>query len=141
MEKEKRKKYVRIDHETGSNEIFAIFEEIEREAESGVENLLEDLHTEFMTEEEIPETNEDIHQLLTPEAVFHVESESSERELSTKKNLKAKIAELKWKQQPKFIKTRKCNLEEKILLNLPENFNPLKIYEATTDFSELVLYM
>ena len=48
---------------------------------------------------------------------------------------------MKWKQQPKFVKTRKCNLEARILLNLPENSNALKIYEATTDFSELVKYM
>ena len=45
MEKEKRKRYARIDRETGSNEIFSIFEEMESEAESDVENLLEDLDT------------------------------------------------------------------------------------------------
>ena len=106
-----------------------------------MENLLEDSDTEFIAEEEIPDTNEDTHQLLTPEAVVHVESESNESEPPPKKKLKAKIAELKWKRQPKFIKTRKCNLEAKILLNLPENSNPLKIYEATTDFSELVQYI
>ena len=55
--------------------------------------------------------------------------------------MKPKIAELKWKQQPKFIKTRKCNLEAKVLLNLPENSNLLKIYEATTDFNELVQHI
>ena len=55
--------------------------------------------------------------------------------------MKENIAELKWKQQPKFVKTRKCNLKTKILLNLPENSHPLKIYEATTDFNELVQYI
>ena len=80
-----------------------------------VENLLEDSDTEFIAEEEIPDTNEDTHQLLTSEAVVHVESESNESEPPPKKKLKAKIAELKWKRQPKFIKTRKCNLEGKIL--------------------------
>ena len=74
MEKEKRKRYVRVDRETGSNKIFAIFEEIESEAESHVENHLEDWETEFMAEEEIPDKNEDTHQLFTPEAVVHVES-------------------------------------------------------------------
>ena len=61
MEKEKRKRYVRIDHETGSNEIFAIFEEIRSEAESDVENLSEDSDTEFIAEEEIPDTNKETH--------------------------------------------------------------------------------
>ena len=78
---------------------------------------------------------------MTPEAVVHIQSESNENEPPPKKKLKAKVAELKWKGQPKLIKTRKCNLEANILLNLPENSNPLKIYEATTDFSELVQYI
>ena len=78
MEKEKRKRYVRIDRQTGSNEIFVSFEEIGNEAESDVENLLEDSDTEFIAEEEIPDTNEDNHQLLTLGAVVHVESESNE---------------------------------------------------------------
>ena len=141
MEKEKRKRYVRIDRETSSNEIFAIFEEIESEPENDRENLLEDLDTEFITEEEIPDTNEDIHQLLTPEAIVHVESKSNKSEPPPKKKLKAKTAELKWKRQPKFIMTRNCNLEANILLNLPEKSDPLKIYEATTDFNELVQYI
>ena len=98
MEKEKRKRYVRIDRETGSKKFFAIFEEIETEAVSDVENLLEDSDTELIAEEEIPDTNEDIHQLLTTEAVVHVESESNESEPPQKKKLKAKIAEVKWKQ-------------------------------------------
>ena len=106
MEKEKRKRYVLIDRETSSNEIFAIFEEIESEAESDVENLLEELDTEFIAEGEIIDTNEDTHQLLTPEAVVHVETESNESEPPPKKKLKPKIAELKWKRQPRFIKTR-----------------------------------
>ena len=55
--------------------------------------------------------------------------------------MKANIAELKWKRQPKFVKTKKCNLEANILLNIPENSNPLKIYKVTTDFSELVQYI
>ena len=80
MEKEKRKRYVCIDRETGSNEIFAIFEEIKSEAESDVQNLLEDLNTKFIAEEEIPNTNEGTHQPLTPEAVAHTESESNESE-------------------------------------------------------------
>ena len=74
---------------------------------------------------------------LTPEAVADIKSESNERGTTTKE----KNAEMKWKRQLKFRKTKKCNLETKILLNFPENFNPFKIYEATTDFSELVQYI
>ena len=72
--KGKKKRYVRIDRETGSDENFVILGEIESKAESNMENLLEDSGTEFIAEEEIPDTNEDTHQLLTPEAVVHVEA-------------------------------------------------------------------
>ena len=123
MKKEKGKRYVDIDRETGSNETFAIFEEIESEAKSDVENLLEDSDTEFIAEEEIPDTNDETHQLLTPEANVNLESENNESEQPPKKKLKAKIAELKCKRQPKFIKARNCNLVAKTLLNLPENSN------------------
>ena len=58
MEKEKRTRYVRIDHETDSNEIFTIFEEIELKAGSDMEKLLEDSNSEFIAEEEILDTNE-----------------------------------------------------------------------------------
>ena len=141
MAKVKKNRYVRINRETGSNEIFAFLEEIESDAESDVENLLEDSDTKFITEEEIRNTNENTHQLLTPKAVVHVKSESNESEPQPKKKFKAKISELKWKGQSRFIKTRKCNLEVTILLNLPENFNVLKIYEVTTDFNELVQFI
>ena len=72
--KGKKKRYVRINRETGSDENFVILGEIESKAESDMENLLEDSGTEFIAEEEIPDTNEDTHQLLTPEAVVHVEA-------------------------------------------------------------------
>ena len=46
--------------------------------------------TQFIAEEEILDTNEDTHQLLTPGAVVHVESESNESEPPPNKKLKAK---------------------------------------------------
>ena len=141
MEWKKRKRYVHIDCETGSKEIFAIFEEIESKAESDVENLLEDSNAKFIAEKENPDKNEDTYWLLKPRTVVYVESESNQIERSQKKKLKLKIGELKWKRQPKFIKTRRCSSEVKILLNLPENSNPLKIYDVTTDFIESVQYI
>ena len=136
MEKEKRK--IHIERETSSNESIAIFEEIESEAKRDVENFLEDSETKFIVEEEFPDLIEDTHQFLKQQAVFHIESKSNESEPSPKKKLKVKIPELKWKRQSKFIKERKCNLEAKTSLNLPENSNPLKTYEATADLNELV---
>ena len=75
-----RKIYVPIDRETGSNEIFVIFEGIESEDESDVENLLKESDTYFITEEDIPDTNEDTHQILTPKTTAYIENKSNESE-------------------------------------------------------------
>ena len=42
--------YIHIDCETGSNEIFAIFDKIESESGGDIENLLEDSDTEYIAE-------------------------------------------------------------------------------------------
>ena len=54
------------------------------------------------------------------------------------KKLKKKVAELKWKRTSKFIKAKKCTLEANVLLDIPENANPLLIFEGTTNLNELV---
>ena len=45
MERNNRKKYIHIDRETGSNEIYAMFDE--SNTESDTENLLEDSDAEM----------------------------------------------------------------------------------------------
>ena len=50
MENNNIKKYIHIDCETGVNEIFARLEEIVRDKESEVDNLLEDFDAEFVSE-------------------------------------------------------------------------------------------
>ena len=54
MERNNRKKYIHIDRETGSSEIFAMLEKTEIEIESDTENLLEYSGTEYLTEGPIP---------------------------------------------------------------------------------------
>ena len=75
MERNNRKKYIHIDPETGSNEIFAMLDKIKSATESDIENLLEDSDTECIAVEPIPNNIEGSHQLLTPEATVHVEGE------------------------------------------------------------------
>ena len=50
MERNNRKKYIHIDRETGSNEMFGMLDKIESETESDIENLLEDSDTEYIAE-------------------------------------------------------------------------------------------
>ena len=72
VERNNRKKY-HIDGKTDSNEVFAMFDKIESETESDIENLLEDSGTEYIVEEPISDNKEESHQLLTPEATVPVE--------------------------------------------------------------------
>ena len=58
MERNNRKKYIHIDRETGSNEIYAMLDEIESDTESDIENLLEDSDTEYISEKSIPDNKE-----------------------------------------------------------------------------------
>ena len=55
MERNNRKKYIHIDRETDSNEIFSMSDKIESETESDTENFLEDSDMEYIAEEPIPE--------------------------------------------------------------------------------------
>ena len=98
MERNNRKKYINIDCETGSNEIFAMLDQTENETDSDIENLLEDSDTEYIAEQPIPDNKEEIHQLLTSEATVHVEDEVLDIDEPTAKKHKKKAAELKWKQ-------------------------------------------
>ena len=68
LQRNNRKKYIHIDWKTGSNEIYAMLDEIESDTESGIENLLEDSDTEYISEEPIPHNKEESHHVLTPEA-------------------------------------------------------------------------
>ena len=88
MERNNRKKYIHIDRETGSNEIYAMLDEIESDTESDIENLLEDSNTQCISEEPIPNNKEESHRVLTPEATVHVENGSLDVEEPLSKKLK-----------------------------------------------------
>ena len=95
LERNNRKKYIHIDRETGSNEIYVMLDEIESDTESDIENLLEDSDTEYISEEPIPENKRESHSVLTPEPTVHVENESLDVEEPPSKKLKKKITALK----------------------------------------------
>ena len=137
MERNSRKKYIHIDRETGSNEIYAMLDEIESDTESDIENLLEDYDTEHISEEPIPDNKEESHRVLTPEATVNVENESFDVEEPPSKKLKKKITALKWKRKSKFIKAKRITSEVNVLLDM-ENANPLQIFESTMKLNELV---
>ena len=91
MQRNNRKKYIHNVCETGSNEIFAMLDKIESEAESDIENLLEDSSTEYIAEEPILDNKEESHQLLTPGATVHVEGDVLDIDGSPAKKLKKEV--------------------------------------------------
>ena len=141
MEKNNRKKYIHIDRETGSNEIFAMLDKIESETESDTESYLEDSDTEYIADEPIPDNKEESHQHLTPEATLHVEGEVLDIDEPTVKKLKKKVGELKWKRTSKFVKSKNCTPEANVLIDIPENANQLLMFEGTTNLNKPVKYV
>ena len=141
MKRNNRKRYVHIDRETGSNEIFALLDKTESETESDIENLLKDSDTEYIAEELILDNKEESHQILTPERTVYAEGEVLDIDDPPAVKLKKKVAELKVKITSKFVKAKQCTLEASALLVIPENTNPLLIFEGTTNLIELVKHI
>ena len=141
MERNNRKKYIHIGRETGSNEIFAMLEKTESETESDTEHIFEDFDTEYTADEPIRANKEESHHLVTSEAAVHAEGEILDIDEPWAKELKKKIAELKWKRATKFVKAKKFKLEANVLLEFPENANPLLIFEETANLNELVKHI
>ena len=139
MELNNKKKYVQIDRVTSSNKIFAMLVEIDSDNESDIDNYLEDSNIEDAVEEPVPETQEDSHNILTPEANIHTEGTASCCNAEPpKKKLKQKFFSLEWKRTAKLIKPKKWELQAKIFIDLPENPSPLLVFESTTSLNDLV---
>ena len=112
MERNNRKKYIHIDREAGSNEIYAMLDEIETDAESDIENLLEYSDTENIPEEPIPDNKEESHRILKPEATVQVENEFLDVEEPPSQRLKKKTTALKWKLTSKLLKLKSAHKKQ-----------------------------
>ena len=118
-----------------------MLDKLENQTENDTENRLEDSGTEYIAEEPIPDNKEESHQLLTPEATVHVEGKVLDIDEPPAKKRKKKVAQLKWERTFKFVKAKKCTLQANVLLDIPENANPLLIFEETTNLNELVKHI
>ena len=71
----KRKVYVKVYRETGSDDIFALLDKVNSDLEDDIDNLMNNSDTKFLLEE-ILENELDSHDeplnLLVPEANYHV---------------------------------------------------------------------
>lgn len=107
MENKNRKKYIQIDLEIASDEIFVRLEDITSANKSEIENFSEDCNTEFISKEPLADvgkfdTGKNDLQALVPEVVIHNTPVPSGEPLS-KRKLKEKSSELKWEQKLKFL--------------------------------------
>ena len=71
----KRKKYVRIDRNTRSEEIFALLNEVNIDQEEDIDNLMNDSDTEFVVDENLDndiDSDGEPLSVLIPEANIHV---------------------------------------------------------------------
>ena len=71
----KRKKYVRIDRNTRSEEIFALLAEINSDQEEDIANLMNNSETEFIVDENLDNdigSDDEPLSVLTLEANIHV---------------------------------------------------------------------
>ena len=86
----KRKKYVKMDRETRSDKIFTLLNEVNSDLEHNIDNLMNNLDTEFVLEESLEndlDSVDDILNLLVPEANYRVvENPSIEKTLDEGSN-------------------------------------------------------
>ena len=130
-ERNNRKKYIHIDRESGSSKIFAMLDEIDS-----------DTDTEYIAEEPNPDNKAESRQLLTPEATAYVvEGEILDTDEPPAKKILKKATDLNWKSTSKFFKAKMCIQEENVLLDIPENANPLLSFEGTTNLNELAKHI
>ena len=69
-----RKKYYKITEKTGSDDIYAILDEIDSDLDEELDNEMNDSDTEFVVEEDIdlrPEAATGLSNILTPNANIH----------------------------------------------------------------------
>ena len=115
----KRKKYVRIDRNTRSEEIFALLAEVSSDQEDNIDNLMNDSDAEFIVHKNldndidsddeplsvlIPEANIHVVKSSTPEAnmeesnvVYEKERKQKSKRKGKEKATKKKSVEFNWK--------------------------------------------
>ena len=115
----KRKKYVRIDRNTRSEEIFALLDEVNSDQEDDIDNLMNDSETEFTVDEKLDneiDSDDEPLSVLMPEANIHVvkistaeanmeesnvvcekESKEKSKRKDKEKGTKKKSVEFNWK--------------------------------------------
>ena len=86
MENKGTKKCFNIDENLSSEQIYALFDNVDSDNEEEIDNLINDLDTQFITDEEILPANNTLNTSLTnPEANIYVVIDNKESKQPDKK--------------------------------------------------------
>ena len=134
-----RKRYFHIDENAGSEQVYALLDDVESADEDDIDNLMNDSGTEFIAEEEITQAASTQDTLsTTPEANLHVVPSDNQ----SKKKEKNKKEELwKWTKKVKVIKQGchlECHLVPEVQPNLNETVSPIEVFSLVTGLKELL---
>ena len=157
----KSKKYVRIDRNTRSEEMFALLDEVNSQQEEDIDNLMNDSDTEFTVDENLDndiDSDDEPLSVLIPEANIHVvksstakanmgesnvvcekESKQKSKRKGKEKATKRKSVDFNWKKRPDSKLKQPCALEAEVTIDpLPKPHTPFDIFSAVTDIENLI---
>ena len=111
----KRKKYIRINRNTRSEEIFALLDEVNSDQEEDIDNLMNDLDIKFILDENLDndiDSDDEPLSVLIPEANIHVvKSSAAEANMKESNVLYEKESKQKRKRKGKEEATKKKNVD------------------------------
>lgn len=158
-----KKRYIRINENTATEEIYGLLDAVESDTEETIENLLEDSDTEFYTEEEltIPDSDSRARIVSAASANVHVLSELPQAQINTepattsrqnKTTSKQKKLKFVWKSKPddddvenptiELNQRKECTLDGKVQFDFSDDpdayIDGFEVFDKTCNFNDIV---
>ena len=136
-----RKKYVRINNHTSSDQIFALLaDNVQSDEEEYIVELMNDSDTEFFAnDEDIDDIAPDSGNadFLTAEASIHIVKDNEKEQ---EKNSKSKLEEVQfqWRRNIAPNIREECNFVGEVYHQLKESASPLEVYEKVVNLDVLI---
>ena len=118
--------------EMSSDDIYAVLDAVESDAEDDLDNLMNDSDTEFILEDINEQTVTEDTMAKGLEAVVHMTEEKVSKETAIKFN---------WKSRGAPIEKNECILNGDVQIHLEEEATPLDVFNAVVGFDDLVEFL
>ena len=162
MDLSNKRKYVKIDRETESDQIFAYLDEVNSDQEDEIDNVMNDSDTEFVLDEEKDkdvDSDDEPLSLLVPEANIHLvkkrtdeavkdtakdsekginKSSSKRKEKGKQKKEKPIEIDFNWKTKNNPHVRETCELKAEVFHEFPEHHSPFDVFSAVTNLDALL---